>query len=89
MAIYSNLEIGIYSPAMKPEELTLIEAMRILGIKTRVTMRKYADSGRIPCRREPSGHMTIRVFKKKDILKIRKYMDRHPGKGFPYLPSDK
>lgn len=78
----------LYTEAMATEELTLKKAMIFLGIKSRITMRKYADTGVIPSHRVQTISGSWRVFKKNDLVAFKNKMVKHPVTGMSYLPLD-
>lgn len=78
----------IYTQAMASEELTLKKAMKFLGIKSPLTMRKYADKGVIPSRRVETVSGPWRVFKKSDLVAFKAKMIKDPTLGMSYLPLD-
>ncbi len=77
----------LYTQAMKDENMTLKPAMKIVGIKSRITMRKYADSGLIPSYWETTNaHSQRRIFKKSDLLAFKAKMVKEPVAGMSYVP---
>lgn len=76
----------VYTWYMNDEFLTLKEAMDFLGIKSRITMRKYADSGTIPSERIETPAGKWRGFKKADLIAFKKRMVKDPIRGMSYLP---
>ena len=79
----------MYTAAMKKlEEMTLKQAMVFLGIKSPVTMRKYADEGVIPCRKAPSPNGAWRIFQKADLVAFKERMVQSPMRGMSYVPFD-
>lgn len=78
----------VYTPDMSHEEMTLKQAMDFLCIKSRITMRKYANNGAIPSRRIDTPSGPWRVFKKADLIAFKAKMVKDPGLGFSYLPME-
>lgn len=77
----------VYSWLMA-DEMTLKKAMVFLGIKSPITMRKYADSGLIPFRIAIKNRLPWRVFKKSDLVAFKKHLVKDAVRGMSYLPLD-
>lgn len=69
-------------------EMTLKKAMNFLGIKSPITMRKYADNGVIPFRIVIKNRVPWRVFKKSDLVAFKATMVKDATLGMSYLPLD-
>lgn len=81
--------MDLYSYSMKnDEEMTLKQAMIFLGIKSPVTVRKYADNGTIPCRKMPSPAGAWRIFKKSDLVAFKERMIKSHVRGLSYVPFE-
>jgi len=56
----------MYDNAMPDQWLSLSEASGLLGVHAS-TLRRWADSGRVPCQRTPGGH---RRFNRRKLLQM-------------------
>lgn len=56
----------MYDDAMPDQWLSLSEASSLLGVHAS-TLRRWADSGRVPCQRTPGGH---RRFNRRKLLQL-------------------
>ncbi len=79
----------VYSQHMANDEMTLKQAMDFLGIKSRITMRKYANTGVIPSRRVEMNGGSWRIFKKSDLVAFKTKQVKDPIPGLGYLPIPK
>ena len=79
----------VYTQPMADDEMTLKKAMNFLGIKSRITMRKYANEGLIPSRRVDMNGGSWRVFKKSDLVAFKAKLSKEPVSGLGYLPIPK
>ena len=78
----------VYTEPMAHDEMTLKDAMEFLGIKSRITMRKYANKGVIPTRRIWRNGGSWRVFKKADLKAFKLKMVKEPSSGMSFLPLE-
>ena len=77
----------MYTMVMVNEDkMTLKQAMNFLGIKSPKTIRKYADSGELPCVKLPSPAGEWRIFRKKDLVVFKQKMLKEPVNGLSYIP---
>jgi excisionase family DNA binding protein len=67
---------------MTDKELTSRQAADLLGL-THQTLRRWADSGRIPHHRTPGGH---RRFARSDLIALRAERAVGSGAGAPHDP---
>lgn len=75
----------------KDEKMTLKAAMIFLGVKSRLTMRKWSDSGELPCTFHESTYGGWREYKKSDLVAFKKRLRTDQPRGLPFLvePKDK
>ena len=78
----------VYTGYMDNSEMTLKQAMDFLGIKSKITLRKYADTGVIPSRRARTSSGEWRMFKKTDLVSFKSRMNKNRSNGFSYLPLE-
>jgi hypothetical protein len=76
----------VYAEDMKNEKMTTKQAMNFLGIKSKITMRKHAESGAIPWHWEEAASGKWRIFMRNDLVAFKAKMTKDPSRGFSYVP---
>ena len=73
----------------KDEKLTLKAAMNFLGVKSKLTMRKWSDSGQLPCIFHESPYGGWREYRKSDLVEFKRRLNTDQPRGLPFLVQPK